>query len=108
MQPSEEIMLIETLITSCRLVQKAASFDLIQEIRFPLSPGNIHSILTFLESVKADEHHPHQFMHGNLFLSYAPEESSGEVTIQYGDRPMRLDLSTAFTLLEKLQAHGNF
>ena len=107
-QASEEIKLIETLMTSCRLVQKAASFELIQEIRFPLSTADLHIIRLFLEHVKADEHHLHQMMNGNLFLSFDPEQSFNEVTLQYGDRPMHLDLSAAFTLLERLQAHSNF
>jgi hypothetical protein len=105
-QPGEDIKLVETQRMTCRLVRKPVGFDLVHELRFPLHQGDVRSIIFFLEKVKADQHMPYNYMHGNLFLSYAPEESSNEVTLQYEDRRMYLDLPAALLLLERLQEHS--
>jgi len=106
MEPFREVNLVQTERIRYHLVQTPEGFDLIHEMIFPLSKADLHSIIFFLEKVKAEQHLPHEYMHGNLFFSYSPEESSNEVTIQYEDRRMCMDLTIALQFLGGLKDRG--
>jgi hypothetical protein len=106
MQPFQEISLIETAETKCHLIQTPKGFNLSYQQIFPLSQSDMHSIVTFLEQVRADQHLPHQYAHGHLFLNYAPEEASNQVAMTYGERRITMELATALLLLDSLKDRG--
>ncbi|MDQ2888560.1 MAG: hypothetical protein M3Y39_21070 [Chloroflexota bacterium] len=106
MEPFTEISLVETAMTKCHLIQTPAGFDLAYQQSFPLNRADIHSLVYFLEKVRAEQHVPHEYAHGHLLLAYAPEEAFNEVAVTYENRRITMELATAFLLLDSLKDRG--
>jgi hypothetical protein len=106
MEPFTEISLVETAITKCHLIQTPAGFNLSYAQNFVLNREDIHSIVHFLEQVRAEQNHPQEYAHGHLLLAYAPEEAFNEVAFTYENRRITMELATAFLLLDSLKDRG--
>ena len=103
MEPFTEISLVETAMTKCHHKQTPAGFDLSYQPTVPLNREDIHSLVYFLEKVRAEQNRPQEYAHGHLLLSYAPEEAFNEVAITYENRLITMELATAFLLLDSLK-----
>jgi hypothetical protein len=106
MEPFTEISLVETAPTKCHLIQTPAGFDLSYTQNFVLNREDIHSIVYFLEKVRAEQNRPHEYTHGHLLLAYAPEEAFNEVALTYENRRITMEMATALLLLDSLKDRG--